>query len=64
MRFYLDEDDTDARLTLRCPLGSPVPRVGEAVQLHGQLYDVVRVAYDFPADGAAPETTITVGFAP
>ncbi len=61
MSFYLEDDDTDARVTLRCPLGSPVPRAGETVQLFdGGLYDVVRVAYDFPVDGAAPEVTITV----
>lgn len=60
LQFYLEDDETDAHVTLRCPLGSPVPRAGETVQLLNGLYDVVRVAYDFPADGAAPEVAITV----
>lgn len=61
LRFYLEDDETDAHVTLRCPPGAPVPRIGETVQLlDGGLYDVVRVAYDFPTDGVLPEVTITV----
>jgi hypothetical protein len=61
MRFYLEDDETDAEFTLVCPLGSPVPRAGETVQLHaGGLYEVVRVAYDYPGDGTPPEVAVTV----
>lgn len=60
MTFY--DSKTEAfHCSPTCPPGSPVPRVGETVELQdGLLYDVVRVRYRFQADGAPPDVIVAL----
>jgi hypothetical protein len=62
IRFY-DENDPDHNTLLhetRCPLGSPLPRVGDTVEFNGLLYDVMGMAFVYGTAGEGPLVIIRV----
>lgn len=68
-KFYLQGSHLT---TVQCPLGSPIPRPRETVRfadgtpqfdvqfMSSNLFDVEGVAYNYPADGSAPEVIVRV----
>jgi hypothetical protein len=58
-RFFVYMNDIP--VVLECPDGTPVRREGETIKLpNGLLYDVNGVAYEFNANGSAPDVIVRI----